>query len=233
MSVSLPLRVNGVAQLSPFYGGMNAYDATALQTINTTAVYHAVIGLSTNSDISGTTFTASTTGAITDTENNGGVLRCTDVEHGLTSGQYVTLNGMGDAAHNGLTVVDVITGDIFDCTNITYNSIDDTGAWQRGSCLTVDSGSDGLYAITWSVSGLSATAANKNFKWEVVKNITDLDEFASERKYAIQDDLGSVSAGGLIHLVATDCIWMQVKNTTDDGNFSIKHASISMQLVGE
>ena len=215
--------------VAPF-ASMYMYDATQTITIDAVDQYHAVIGFSTGSHMSGWTFTASSTGAITDTANNGGTLRCTDVAHGLTTGQYISLTGMGDAAHVGSTAVTVIGADTFDCDDITYNSDGDTGNWQRGSSLTADTNSDGHYYLSWAAS-IQSAANNKNFKFELVKNNTDLDEFAAERKMAIQDDLGSIASGGIVEVTAGDVIWLQVEGTTDATNLVIEHANVHLYRI--
>jgi hypothetical protein len=202
-----------------------AYEASQLITIDGVNQYHAVIGLSEGSCNGGVTYTASATGSITDTEDNSGTLRCTDVGHGLTTGQYVTLTGMGDAAHAGITAVTVISVDVFDCDDIAYNSIDDTGTWSRGSSMTVNTGRGGMYLLTYSSSLLSA-GINKNYRFELYKNTSPLDEFASERKIAVASDLGVIGASGLRILTGGDVVWMATKCTTDDSNLTIEHANV-------
>lgn len=210
------------------YGGMYMYDATQVISIDAVDQYHALIGFSVCSDILGMTFTASATGAITDTANNGGTLRCTDVGHNLTTGQYVALTGMGDASHVGSTRVTVIDVDTFDCDDISYSSDDDTGSWQRGSYITVDN--DGVYSVSFSASILSA-GNNKNYKIEVVKNNTDLDEIAVERKIAVANDLGALSSSGIVSASAGDVFWLQTKCTTDDTNVTIEHANLNIVRI--
>lgn len=208
-------------------GSMYMYEATKTITINATDEYHGVEGFGAGTQISGTTFLASANGVITSTANNGGVLRCTDAGHGLTTGQYIALNGMGDALHVGTTRVTVIDASTFDCDDIAYNSAADTGFWQRGSSISIDSGFGGTYVITFSMSILSV-ANNKNYKFEMVKNTTDLDEFAAERKIAIQNDLGNMGASGIVSLAAGDVIWQKVENRTDSSNLVIEHANVHM-----
>jgi len=207
-------------------GSMYLYNATQTVTINTASVYHAVIGLLEGSVDGAFTYLASATGAITDTADNSGTLRCTDVGHGLTTGQIVTLNGMGDAAHNGVTAVTVITEDVFDCDDITYNSASDTGSWQRGSSLTVNPGFGGHYSGGFSVSGNIGTA-NKNIKIEVYGNTTAFDEFAAERVFSVTG-YGVMASGGIGFLVPGDIIWVAIENTTDTTDFVIRHMNLHL-----
>lgn len=211
-------------------GCMFGYEITELITIDTVGQYHGITGLGINGCNSGTTFIASLKGSITDTANNGGVLRCTDGTHGLTTGDYVSLTGMGDAAHADITRVTVIDVNTFDCDDIAYNSISDTGTWARGSGLTIDAGHGGTFTVSCTASLLSA-GTNKNFRMEVAKNATTIDEFVAERKFANSTDLGSVSLGGLLELTGGDTLWAAVKCTTDDTNITVEHINIHMVRV--
>ena len=209
-------------------GSMYMYEAAQTITINTKDVYHAVIGASAGSHEIGFTFLASATGEITDTENNGGVLRCTNKlpTHGLTTGQFITLNGMGDALHNGVTGVTVIDQNTFDCDDIAYNSIDDTGSWQRGSSLTIDAGYGGTYTGGYSITGKVASA-NKNFKAEVYAGTTAFDEFATERLFG-NTGFGVAASGGIGKLPAGSVLWVAVQNTTDTTNLVIEHMNLHL-----
>lgn len=211
-------------------GCMYMYEAAEPVVIDAQDQYHAVQGFQPNGCNDGVTFLASATGSVTDTANNGGVLRCTDAGHGLSTGQYITLTGMGDAAHVGSSRVTVIDVDTFDCDNIVYNSIGDTGTWIRGSSLTINTGHGGTYQIGYSFS-MYSVANNRNVRVEVVKNVTDLDEMASERKIAVLNDLGVLSSGNLVGLVGGDTVWMQLKNTTAATDFAIEHANFSMHKL--
>lgn len=209
-------------------GCMYMYEAAQVITIDAVSQYHPVIGLGQDGMNNGVTYLAHATGSITDTEDNGStLLRCTDVGHNLTTGQKIALTGMGDVAHAGFTSVTVITADVFDCDNISWNSDSDTGTWTRGSSLTVGTGHGGIYVITFSASILSA-ANNKNYRFEFVKNVTPEDTIAVERKIAVLNDLGSISTGGLTKLVGGDVIWVSVKGTTDATNLSIEHMNVHM-----
>jgi len=203
--------------------GIYLYEATETQSINTVNQYHAVTGLLESSIDGACTYKVSITGAITDTANNGGVLRCTDATHGLDTGDYITLNGMGDAAHVGITRVTVIDINTFDCDDIAYNSLSDTGNWQRGSSLKINAGFGGIYDGAFSVTARSAVAS-KNFKFEVYKNTTAFDEFAWERLFG-NTGYGVGASGGVGLLAAGDVLWLAVENTTDAQDCIIRHAN--------
>jgi hypothetical protein len=204
--------------------GIYIYAGSQTITINTTGVYHAVIGLLESSIDGAATYKASLVGAITDTANNGGVLRCTDATHGLDEGDYVTLNGMGDALHNGVTRVSVIDVNTFDCDNITYNSASDTGSWQRGTSLKINAGNGGIYDGAFSVTARSAVAS-KNFKFELYLNEVPFDEFAWERLFG-NTGYGVGASGGVGLLKNGDVLWMAVENTTDTQDVIIRHANL-------
>jgi len=206
---------------------MYMYEATELITINTADVYHAVTGFTAGSVNSAATFLESATGSITDTEDNSTVLRCTDVAHGLTTGQYITLNGMGDVAHNGITRVTVISEDVFDADDITYNSDDDTGSWQRGSSLTIKDGFGGAFSGGFSLSA-TAAVANKDFKFEIYGGTTAFDEFAVEAVFP-NNTINNVGSGGIGNLPSGTVMWMAVKNASDTANITIKHANLNMK----
>jgi hypothetical protein len=213
-----------MAYIKQTKGSMYIYEATQAIPIYTTSVYHAVIGLSEGAMNGHFTFTASAVGEIADTADNGGVLRCTDVAHGLTTGQYITLNGMGDVAHNGVTGVTVIDENTFDCDDIAYNSIDDTGYWQRGSSLTVASGNGGEYSIAYRICGKVGTAS-KDFKGEVYVNTTPQDEFADEKLFN-NTGYNAVGTGGFATLKSGDVIWVAIENTTDATDFEMRHGNL-------
>jgi len=212
-------------------GSLYLYEANQTITINTVAEYHGVVGLLEGSANGGATiYKAGLTGSITSTANNGGVLRCTDVAHGLDEGDYISLNGMGDAAHNGITRVTKIDDDTFDCDDIAYSSSSDTGSWQRGASLKIAPGYGGYYTGGFSITARSSVAS-KNFKFEVYKNTTAFDEFAWERLFG-NTGWGVGASGGVGLLMAGDVIWLAVENTTDTQNCIINHANLHLVKVG-
>ena len=152
------------------YGEMYTVDNTNATTVNSTSEWHAVTADVSEGYTNGFTYDAGSTGAITNTADNGGVLRCTDATHGLVDGDYITMQ-MANTAHSGITIVDEIDANTFDATNITYNSINDTGTWQQGASLTADAGTSGKFKGSWAASGISETNAHV-FDFTPCLNIT-------------------------------------------------------------
>lgn len=209
-------------------GSMYTYENAVPTTIRETSVYQAIEIFESGSIMHGTTFTEGSNGEITDTADNGsGLLRCTDVAHGLTTGQYITLTGMGDAAHSGETAVTVIDEDTFDCDDISWNSDDDTGYWQRGAFITIDTGHGGTFVVSYSAS-LSAAAANKDIKIEIAKNLDNLDEFATECRLTTANVMQNLSSSAPVKLVGGDVVWLKIKNLTDTSDITIKNGNIHL-----
>lgn len=211
-------------------GCMYMYEAGEVISIAAVNQYHGVTGLQQDGCNDGVTFTASDDGAITNTADNATLLRCTSVAHGLTTGQYISIVGMGDAAHVGLTRVTVASDDLFDCDDVAFNSGGDSGDWVRGAQITVEAGHGGTYQLGFSASVRSASN-NQDFRIEPAKNATMLDEMAVERRIAITSDLGSLATGGLANLQGGDVIWLLVKNVTSSANFEIEHANFNMHKL--
>lgn len=195
--------------------------------IGTTNVWHAMSTLST--DIaSETTLYAGSTGAITDTADNGGVLRVTDVDHGLTTGDCITLVGMGDPVHDGVTSVTVINSSTFDADNITYNSINDTGTWHKGAYIQVNK--RGRYQLNWSFSMASA-GNNKVFDFTAFKNCSVIPITTRDRKFGTAGDVGIGHGGGNFVLEKDDKIWFGFRNTTDATNITLSAGTVYLTKI--
>lgn len=207
-----------------------AYEAGEVIIIDAANQYHGITGLIQDGCNVNTEYLASAVGSITNTADNATVLRCTDVAHGLSTGQYISLTGMGDAAHVGLSQVTVVDVDTFDCDDITYNSSGDTGSWTRGASLSIDQGRGGFFGVTFTTSLLSA-GVNKNYRFEIAKNATMIDTIVAERRISVANDLGNMSSSGTIQARGGDVIWVLVKNTTDATNLTIEHMNLHMTRV--
>lgn len=212
------------------FSSMYIYDDASAITIDAVDQYHSVQGFTEGPTINGVTFKVGLNGAITNTADDGGLLQCTDVAHGLDTGDYITLTGMGDVAHVGRTQVTVVDPDTFTCEHISWSSNGDTGNWQRGSCLTIDSGFGSHYLVSFSAS-ITSSGNNKNYKFEMSKNELPLDEFVSERKVQTASDLGTLAASGIVDLISGDCLYFTVEGTTDATNLTVKHANVHITSI--
>ena len=201
----------------------------ATATVITTVNDPVALELGASSHLKDFTFVAGSNGVITDTANNSGTLRITDVAHGLLTGDIVTINGLATASQNGITAITRIDDDTFDCDDITFATIDETGTWQMGSYLLAPTGSASDYRIMFSSSATSA-GANKTFTIEVMNLISTHDDAIVERKFS-STDIGSMSTGGLITIADADRIWVAITGITDATNLTLKHFNMSLNRV--
>ncbi len=203
--------------------------ANATATVITTVNDPVALELGASSHLKDFTFVAGSSGVITDTANNSGTLRITDVAHGLLTGDIVTINGLATASQNGITAITRIDDDTFDCDDITFATIDETGTWQMGSYLLAPTGSAADYRVMFSSSATSA-GANKTFTIEVMSLISPHDDAIVERKFS-STDIGSMSTGGLLTIADGDRIWVSITGLTDATNLTLKHFNLSLNRI--
>lgn len=175
------------------------------------------------------TFQAGANGVITDTANNGGVLRITDVGHGRVTGDIVTINGLATASQNGITKVTRIDDDTFDCDDLTFATIDETGTWQMGSYLLVPTGGAGDYRIQFTATVTSASA-NKTYTTQLVVGTTLDAPMISEVRLA-STDVSLMGFGGIHTLAVADRVWISINGLTDGTNITLKHFNLSLNRI--
>ena len=175
------------------------------------------------------TFVSSKNGTITDTANNSGTLRITDATHGLETGDIITINGLATPAQNGTTAITKITNDIFDCDDISYATIDETGTWQMGSYLLVPTGGAGTYMASMTSSSTSG-GANKTFLIQLCIGKVAQTDVKVERKFSAAD-IGSVGMNGLITLADANRVWLSVTGLPDTTDITFKHANLSLHRI--
>jgi hypothetical protein len=192
------------------YGGFYCYDKAILFSIVTANVYHA-FGQRTAADFISTNLSNFTfhEGGIVDADitseaNTGGKLRIVcSAAHGLVNGDTVTLHGMNNADHNGVTVV------LLDGTNPTTEFIANTISYVAGAgassgsvyepaYLQAGTAAAGVYIATLVIDG-TAAQINKTWKWELNVNQTAQDNVVTERNST--NSLASMSTSGFITLV--------------------------------
>jgi hypothetical protein len=225
---------------TPCYGGMYVYNKTIAFNIITADVYHA-FGLRTAADITATHLSNFTFDAgrivdanITSEADTGGKLRIVgSAAHGLVNGDTVTLHGMNNAGHNGVTVV------LLDGTNPTTEFIANTISYVAGAgasngsvyapaYLQAGAAAAGIYTTLVAIDG-TAAAANKGWKWELNINQTAQDNIVTERTST--NSLASMATGGIITLAVGDRVWLSGKNITDTSDYTVKNMNIYLHRI--
>jgi hypothetical protein len=207
------------------YGEMYAYENANLLTIDTVNVYHAIQGSGLGAGVlSGFTFHAGITGAIASVaDGGGGTVIVTDVGHGLTSGDIITIHASTD--YDGTYSITRIDDDTFRITAAWTAT--HTGSWHRGDNLKPTYA--GTYKIAMSLTAFAAVA-NKTFKFEMNKNVTPLDNIVVSRKFS-STDYTPMSASGLVILAANDIIWVSCVDQTDGTDITIRHMNVSIHKL--
>ena len=174
-------------------------------------------------------FVSSANGVTTDTANNSGTLRITDATHGLTTGDIVTINGLATPAQNGTTAITRITDDVFDCDDISYATIDETGAWQMGSYLLVPTGGAGTY-LALMTNSATPGGTNKTYLIQLCVGTVAQTDAKAERKFGAAD-IGAFPLGGFMTLADADRVWLSVTNLSDTTDITFKHANLSIHRI--
>ena len=221
-----------VATTSNLYGEMYMYEATQVITINTQSVYHAVFGFSTGI-VDGWTFDAGSgdVGGGVNAEADATQLQVTTAgAHGLITGDIVSLSGMNNAGHNGVTAITLVDATNFTCDNIVYiaGAGVSTGTADEPSYLLAGAGAAGKYHAEFSTSGEPAAA--DTYKWQLNLNVTPVNNISMIREHS-NNDIGNGSSGGLITVTAGMRLFLTVENTTGVNNFTIEDANVNLNRL--
>ena len=207
------------------YGAMYMYESAGTAVIQITDQYYAVFGVFSAGHLSGFTFNAGQAGAISATSTDAGsVVGLTSAGHSLVAGDYIAINGT--ASYNGNHEIDSVNGNDFYITE-TNSEADEGGAdsdFQEGDYLLASAGSEGLYLLNASMT-ISAAAAAKEFKFECVKNTTDLDRMAFNITPAGSNH-ASGAGNALVDIVAGDRIWLKFENQDDAQDLEYQNGNI-------
>ena len=179
-------------------------------------------------DLEEWTFDAGSTGAITNTADNGGTLRITDVGHGLVTGNIVTITGLSTAAQNDVTVITRIDDDTFDCADITFVTGSETGTWNRGSSLIAGVLSTGKCLVQLGISAISA-AITPEITYHIYINTTQ------QQGDAIQFDLKTSAGRGfmsqIVTIAANDIVWVSVLETSNNINITNIFSNLNLHKL--
>jgi hypothetical protein len=220
-----------------FYGGAYFYTATGAaatsMAIDTSLLYHALVLATTGTNVSGFTHLAGQANAIASVaENSAGVSMkvTTTGAHNLTAGQPITQTGFTTkTAYRGKKIVQSCPSATEYIVLGTYTGTD-TGFMKRGFSLQCNTGSAGVYQISFSVSAEAANGAT-TFKFEANQNITDLDNIVSEKDFKTTGKSETLSSGGIVTLADGDYIWLSVANLTDATDLSFRHCNLVITKV--
>jgi hypothetical protein len=209
-----------------YYAEMYEYENSTATTINTQNVYHAVNDFGVG-ELSGFTFVSGIEGSIASISDYSGTVAgtvlATDTAHGLDDGDVITIHNSTN--YNGTYEITKVTDDTFYFTEAFTGT--ETANWAMGSYLLCSAGSDGMYRASFSLSAYPANP-NENFRFELNKNTTNLDNTATERKFGSTSDYGVSVGNGLVSLVEGDRVWLSVMNKTSGANFTVAHANVNL-----
>lgn len=101
------------------------------------------------------------------------------------------------------------------------------GCTVSGSDITINT--DAIYLIVASISA-TAAATNKVFQFAAsIDNVIQA-HIQIERKFATTD-VGSMSINGILTLLESEVVKLEVRNITDATNITIKHANFTMHKL--
>ena len=224
------LTVSGVAVKlnDTYYAEIWAYDYATPEAIIEEDVYQAIICADfALGNANGFTLVPGITGPITSfaTSDGGTKTIIEDAAHGMTTGDYITIVGTtnydgkyqitegADAGHFVITAAYVAEAGGGTCN------------WQRGAGLKAGVGSAGVYKVTFNASCSSVGA--DIYKLEANKNVTELDNIVSTRKFPVAD-LGGLYAHGMVTIADGDVIWLAVMNTSGADDLTIVSSNLSL-----
>jgi hypothetical protein len=219
------------------YGEMYFYTASAgaptALLIDVVNQYHGIALTATGTNVSGWTYKAGTAGIISAVADNGGgtILITTSAPHNLAVGDYVCQTGFATrTTYRGK--YKVLSTPLATTYTVTRNFqvASDTGAFQRAWSLRANAGSAGLYRISFTMSA-QATTGTTDFRFELNKNATDLDNIAAQNLYSNAARASSMVGIGLVTVADDDVIYMSVKNLTDGTDYSVWLANLSLNRL--
>ena len=117
-----------------------------------------------------------------------------------------------------------------------FTSIPESNGWTFGtSDLIADTGSDGLYYMSYSISfiGDGGSTSPGLFTFELVKNGVNGSTNIMTARSTHTEDIGNVSAGGLVSITAGDIISLEGKAANSTHDPSIEKATLSLFKMGD
>ncbi len=195
------------------YGEMgNLYGESATEIVPSAnqwcAMYHANIKGSAPHLNSGFSFVAGKTGSgTTTTAVAGAAINIADAAHGLSTGDYVTVQS---ANHVGVALVTKVDAGNF-TVPISYVG-DEAITWQMGSYLLCATA--GIYRGAWNASFSQSTNNSQTTLITPFINTGQATKAIASRLLGNNSDVGSVGGNGIMSFTAGDRIWFAAQCTT-------------------
>jgi len=218
-----------LAQADTNYGEFKVSDNATETVIRGDDEYQALTANVVTGLQNGFTYAAGLLGEVASiADGTGGLIAVTDVGHGLSAGDMITMNGHTDSAYNGIfEVMTVPTANVFTVT-ATYTATD-TGYWQKGASLKVNAGGAGTYKGTWASTGIAASNG-QTVDFCPVVNTTPAAAACARRTFS-NADYGSFGGTEIVTLAVDDIIWFVMRNTTSDGNVTIRTLDLNLHRL--
>ena len=225
---------------APAYGEMYFYTpsvgAPTPLGINVVNQYHGVALAATGTTLVGWTYKTGVAGTVTAVADNGGVtpgtiLLTTSAPHNLAPGDFVCQTGFTTrTTYQGK--YRVLTTPLATTYTVTraFQVSTDTGFFQRAWSLRANTGSAGIYHVTFTMSA-QALSGTTDFRFELNQNALDLDNIAAQILFGTANRPDEFTGAGLITVVDNDVIYMSVKNITDSSDFSVWLSNLSLHRL--
>jgi len=228
---------NGDAITSTKNGEMFIYENAVATTIDATEQWHLGGGFETG-DVDGWTFEAAETGAIASFDDYSGTvagtIKAVDVEHGLSTGDVVSITGtdieVGDADnYQGVYEITDIDGGSFYFTNANWNATQ-TATWNKGANLVASADSAGMYLINTSNSSTPETNS-ETFDWKVYVNATAQTDTESRTNSKNATEWSGTNATAVITIADGDIISVGVKNLDSGDDITVRYANVNLHRL--
>ena len=183
----------------------NNGNVTVLETANIPiALRHFTTGA-----LSGWTFNAGSTGAITAYADGTGKVNVASAAHGLVTDDIISIRGTTN--YNGVWQITKIDDNNFSIPD-TWVVDDGASDWDEGSHLIAGSNVAGMYAMSWNISQAEGGAAGSYITVQIYVNTTADAKGIARRSYA-NNDQRSVSGQSLITIADGDKIYIMAQST--------------------
>lgn len=219
-------------EVVPKYGGAYFYTAAAgaptAIVIDTANLYHGIYLTSLSINASGWTHKAGARAVVDSVADNGtGTILCTtNAAHGFAPGDYICHTGFAvRTTYRGK--YKVLTTPLTTTYTVAraFETATDAGFATRAFSLRANTGSAGMYLLTFSCS-MQCDSATTDIRIEANLNATDLDNIASQNLFGTQNRPGCLFSSGIITVADDDVVYCSIKNLTDAADVKVWLANL-------